>query len=109
MHIRRLGAPGLRGRIVGALLITTVATLAVAALALLGPLERQLRHAELNTLVKEVNHDLASFRRLTPAEVARTEAIRPGSAQRISTVNSLASRTGGEVSLLAYPRVLLAT
>ena len=39
----RPGALGLRGRIVGALLVTTVATLAVAALALLSPLERQLR------------------------------------------------------------------
>jgi hypothetical protein len=31
-------------------LVTAVVTLAVAALALLGPLENSLRHAELNTL-----------------------------------------------------------
>ena len=37
----RRGALGLRGRIVGALLVTTVATLGVAALALLGPLEQR--------------------------------------------------------------------
>jgi len=111
MQFRRLGAPGLRGRIVGALLITTVATLAVAALALLGPLERQLRHAELNTLVKEVNHDLPSFRRMTPAEIASGETTsgKPGAGQRISAANALASRTGGEVNLIAFPRVLLAT
>ncbi len=50
----RRGAFGLQGRIVGALLVTTVATLAVAALALLGPLENSLRNAELKTLKTEV-------------------------------------------------------
>jgi signal transduction histidine kinase len=44
--IPRRGALGLRGRIVGAVLVTTVATLVVAALALLGPLEHKLRAAE---------------------------------------------------------------
>jgi signal transduction histidine kinase len=50
----RRGAFGLQGRIVGAVLVTTVATLAVAALALLGPLENSLRNAELKTLQTEV-------------------------------------------------------
>jgi len=50
----RRGAFGLQGRIVGAVLITTVATLAVAALALLGPLEQSLRNAEKNTLESEL-------------------------------------------------------
>jgi signal transduction histidine kinase len=48
------GALGLRGRIVGAVLFTTVATLAVAAVALLGPLEQSLKNAELTTLRGEV-------------------------------------------------------
>jgi signal transduction histidine kinase len=48
------GGLGLRGRIVGAVLVTTVATLAVAALALLGPLEHKLRDADLTTLKTEV-------------------------------------------------------
>ena len=48
------GGLGLRGRIVGAVLVTTVATLAVAALALLGPLEHKLRDADLATLRTEV-------------------------------------------------------
>jgi signal transduction histidine kinase len=48
------GALGLRGRILGAVLVTTVATLGVAALALLGPLEHSLRTAELTTLRGEV-------------------------------------------------------
>ena len=48
------GALGLRGRIVGAVLVTTVATLAVAAIALLGPLEQSLRNAEKMTLKQDL-------------------------------------------------------
>jgi len=54
------GALGLRGRIVGAVLVTAVATLVVAAVALLGPLEHVLRNAELNTLKKEVTGNTSS-------------------------------------------------
>ena len=57
MNVRarsRRGAFGLQGRIVGAVLVTTVATLAVAALALLGPLENSLRNAEKRTLESEI-------------------------------------------------------
>ena len=50
----RFGALGLRGRIVGAALVTAVATLAVAAVALLGPLESSLRSADQTTLKREV-------------------------------------------------------
>jgi signal transduction histidine kinase len=50
------GAFGLRGRIVGVVLITAVATLAVAALALLGPLEQSLRNAEKTTLKADLSH-----------------------------------------------------
>ncbi len=46
---------GLRGRIVGAVLVTTVATLGVAALALLGPLESRLRGAAKSTLKAELS------------------------------------------------------
>ncbi|MFZ1994834.1 MAG: HAMP domain-containing sensor histidine kinase [Solirubrobacteraceae bacterium] len=48
------GAFGLRGRIVGVVLVTAVATLAVAALALLGPLEQSLRNAEKTTLKNDL-------------------------------------------------------
>jgi signal transduction histidine kinase len=61
-------ALGLRGRILGAVLFTAVATLAVAALTLLGPLEQSLRHAELNTLRNEVG----STKRINPASFERT-------------------------------------
>jgi signal transduction histidine kinase len=45
---------GLRGRIVGAVLITTSATLIVAALTLLGPLEQSLRTAAKTTLKRDL-------------------------------------------------------
>ena len=53
MRARFLGALGLRGRIIGAVLVASVATLVVAALALLGPLEQSLRNAEKTTLKQE--------------------------------------------------------
>jgi signal transduction histidine kinase len=46
----RRPALGLRGRIVGAVLVTTVATLAVAAIALFGPLQKSLRNVAKSTL-----------------------------------------------------------
>ena len=52
----RWSAFGLRGRIVGAVLVTTVATLAVAALGLLPQLETSLRNASLTTLRNDVKH-----------------------------------------------------
>jgi signal transduction histidine kinase len=54
MWARWRGALGLRGRILGVVLVTSVATLAVAAIALLGPLEQSLRNSELHTLQGEV-------------------------------------------------------
>jgi signal transduction histidine kinase len=59
------GGLGLRGRIVGAVLVTTVATLVVAAVALLGPLEHSLRNVAKNTL----RNDLMGTRHTTGALV----------------------------------------
>jgi signal transduction histidine kinase len=50
----RLGALGLRGRIVGAVVVTTVATLGVAAVALFGPLQSSLRNTAKTTLRTEI-------------------------------------------------------
>lgn len=53
MWTRWRGALGLRGRIIGVVLVTSVATLVIAAVALLGPLEQSLRNAEKATLKEE--------------------------------------------------------
>ncbi len=66
----RRRALGLRGRIVGAVLVTAVVTLAVAALALLGPLEHSLRNAELNTLKADLGRSTtAAFAQVDPGLV----------------------------------------
>ncbi len=62
----RRGAFGLQGRIVGAVLVTSLATLAVAAVALLGPLESSLRNADKKTLESEIEG--------TKPDIAKTTA-----------------------------------
>jgi signal transduction histidine kinase len=58
------GALGLRGRIVGAVLVATVVTLVVAAVALLGPLEQSLKNAAMKTLRSDLRHyPIASLER----------------------------------------------
>ncbi len=62
-----LGALGLRARIVGAVLVTAVAALAVAAVVLLGPLEHSLRNAEVTTLKQQVpGSSVIEFSKLDP-------------------------------------------
>jgi signal transduction histidine kinase len=79
----RLGALGLRGRIVGAVLVTAVAALAVAAVALLGPLENSLRNAELQTLKRQVTKSsTASFTRLDPSAAIYHDIPAPPRAPR---------------------------
>jgi signal transduction histidine kinase len=119
--LTRHGAPGLRGRIVGALLVSTVATLAVAALLLLPKLESQLRSEALGTLQHEVADGAGSFTQLTPDEIAdvnvpvKTPAGAQGggatsSSNQVSqAVIALGGRAGATVSLFAYPQVLIAS
>ena len=107
----RWGALGLGGRIVGAVLVTTVATLAVAAIALLGPLEQGLRNAALKTLAGDVKGATASFSKLDLKYVAdRSEKegrlFTEGQAQRRNLVaqqQTLGTRIGATVQLLGYP------
>jgi signal transduction histidine kinase len=110
--LRRRGALGLRWRIVGVVLVTTVATLAVAALALLGPLQNQLRTSELKTLEATVANARSSFRSLSQTDldllnVATGKGEPAGRIQQ--AVHEVQKQTGGDVSLLGYPLTLLAT
>jgi signal transduction histidine kinase len=108
----RRGALGLRGRIVGAVLVTTVATLGVAALALLGPLEQKLRHAAVTTLRSDLGGAASTFRKLDLTYIADSSPVDPAfrsgaydAAQRQlqNAQHALAVRVGGTVDLLAYP------
>jgi len=108
----RLGAPGLRGRIVGAVLVTTVATLAVATIALLGPLEQGLRNAALKTLRADLRKGAVaqSFNRLDlryVLDIARSDPYSSaGQTERqalLARQQALANRLGATVDLFGYP------
>jgi signal transduction histidine kinase len=118
--LRRHGVLGLRGRIVGALLICSVATLAVAALALLPNLESQLRGEAQATLLQEVKAETGTFTQLTPqaiadanvppkapAEAPPSGSSLPATGLVLDDVASLAARAGATISLFAYPQVLI--
>ncbi len=96
----RRAALGLRGRIVGAVLVTTVATLAVAAVALLGPLEQSLRNAAKKTLIHDVRGAVASFRKLDLPDLPLDRSARAALDQQ---QRQLATRVGGVATVLGYP------
>jgi signal transduction histidine kinase len=89
------GALGLRGRILGAVLITTVATLGVAAIALLGPLEQSLRTAELNTLRGEVGSATKSTAGSIAGSVRPFKASNPGAIALAGIQPTKSRATGG--------------
>jgi signal transduction histidine kinase len=99
----RRGALGLRGRIVGAVLVTAVATLAVAALALLGPLEQSLRDAEKVALRSDLGKStIARFSNLALAQVSTSPVEQ---AALYNRQRRLAGRIGGTVAVLGPPAI----
>ena len=109
----RRGALGLRGRIIGLVLFTTAATLAVAALTLLGPLESKLRNSALTTLGKDVRTSSinnSNLDRLDLSHVLDYNAGNPYYQQGAAQVGALrgelvklGSRLGATVALLGAP------
>ena len=107
MADRLRGAFGLRGRIIGVVLVTAVATLAVATILLLGPLENSLRKAEIQSLEKQVNHKTTRvFRALPLGQVLRlTDNAHTDSAAAAlrKAEAGLNRRVGGLVTVLVQP------
>ncbi len=98
-RLRGRGAFGLRGRIVGVVLVTTVATLAVAALALLGPLEQSLRSAERTTLRNHLKDATIDRFEALPSLI---EPLKYGARlQRLQT--QLESTIGATVLVFGFP------
>ena len=96
----RRGALGLRGRIVGAVLVTTVATLGVAALALLGPLEQKLRDAAQTTLQRDIGkHPTRPFTQLNLGNLSKPYDVD----ELQQREQDLATRAGGFAYVLGYP------
>lgn len=109
---RRYGWPssalGLRSRIVGVVLVTTVGTLAVAALALLGPLEQSLRKAEESTLRHELNaRTLQNFTRLQLGAIDQPLSVQGALEQQAlnRAEQTLQSRISATVTVLGGPGV----
>jgi signal transduction histidine kinase len=88
-------------------LITTVATLAVAAVALLGPLEHSLRNADKNALNTALKNSaaLSEFSRMrlvaTPPKSRLPPATPPGRVR--AALAKLGERLGASVYLFGYP------
>jgi signal transduction histidine kinase len=91
---RARGAIGLRGRIVAVVLTTTVATLAIAAVLVLGPLEKSLRKADEQALKKSIPHDVAKrFARLPLGDLNTSGSRAPHQLARAQ--QQLQDETGG--------------
>jgi signal transduction histidine kinase len=91
---RARGAIGLRGRIVAVVLITTVATLAIAAVLVLGPLEKSLRRADEQALKKTIPHNVVKrFGRLPLGDLNTEGSTAPRKLARAQ--QQLQDETGG--------------
>ena len=109
----RRGALGLRGRIVGAVVVTTCATLAVAALALLGPLEQSLRSAALKTLQQDMRYGtIKQFKRLDLRFVldasgfGKHDREKSTGQSQLANLNaleqSIGNRIGAQITMFGY-------
>ncbi len=101
-RLRLRGRPfGLRARIVGVVLVTAVATLVVASVALLGPLEKSLRNAERTSLIHNLTKStIAQFSSIYLNQVGSSKFV----AGRLGSRRArLGGRLDARVSVLAYP------
>ena len=94
---RARSALGLRGRIVGVVLVTTVGTLAIAAVALLGPLENSLRKAEQQTLRHELGRDPTRRFRALPLGLIVTDPHREATTALAQAQTALENQIGGGI------------
>jgi signal transduction histidine kinase len=105
----RRGAFGLQGRIVGAVLVTTVATLAVAALALLGPLENSLRNADKKTLESEIEGTKADIKKTTaPFQSIRLDLLADAEIRPVTTSGPGTGASSGGAGLSPNPKRAIA-
>ncbi|MEA2421178.1 MAG: hypothetical protein QOF55_277 [Thermoleophilaceae bacterium] len=84
----------MRARLVGALVVTSAITLAVAAIALLNPLEKRLSRQEVTSLLATATASRASFEDLS------TDDVTPGSPVLFRLAAGLERRSGARVIVL---------
>jgi signal transduction histidine kinase len=90
-RLSRLPRLGLRSRLVAALVATAAATLAVAALALLSPLEHKLRNEDVKFLTQNALAALPTVRELDATQAQK------GSPELNHVIRGLERRTGARV------------
>jgi signal transduction histidine kinase len=91
---------------VGAVLVTAVATLAVAAVALLGPLESSLRNASMKTLQAEVRGAAANFNGVKLSDLPLASTAGHDARVDLATEQQLLDqRFSAIVAVLGYPEV----
>jgi signal transduction histidine kinase len=121
----RFGALGLRGRIIGVVLVTAAAALGVAAITLLSRLESSIKQAEGKTLRSELRQSnvLKPFKDGSPgnllfAQLCIADPRDCGAAEKVisrrgdrvqdrlnTAAGRLSERLGASVVLLGYPSV----
>jgi signal transduction histidine kinase len=92
----RLAVLGLRPRLLGALMLTSVVTVLVAALALLPPLEHRLRADGEASVFTAINVSSSEFKDM---DVGRRTGL-PNPIQLAAATRQLSKRTGGQVTVL---------
>ncbi|HEX5193953.1 MAG TPA: HAMP domain-containing sensor histidine kinase [Solirubrobacteraceae bacterium] len=101
---RARGAIGLRGRIVAVVLITTVTTLAIAAVLVLGPLEKSLGHADQSALSKAVPR--GTRHTFSQLPLGKVNSQPWAHASLVAAQHTLQKETGGAfVTVLGSPGV----
>ncbi|HVS28982.1 MAG TPA: HAMP domain-containing sensor histidine kinase [Solirubrobacteraceae bacterium] len=92
---------GLRPRLVAALVLTGAVTIGVAALAVLGPLERKLNREELTTLTSDATGISGSFNDLTKRDLQQRPSPQPRfSPKLLRLVRQLRRRTQARVVIV---------
>ena len=87
----------------GAVLLTAVVTMGVAAAVLLGPLESSLRNAAQNTFESELRHATTDFRRLDLSGLLTAKRAPTARAALYNAQQQLGGRVGANVAVLGFP------
>jgi signal transduction histidine kinase len=107
--VTRRRAFGLRPRLLAALVFTSVVTLAVAALALLPPLQSRLTDQAANDLENATSADQPLFERDIVASLAKTRKDRSSPEDRLSTLGVDIAARAFRLRLRTDARVIVAS
>jgi signal transduction histidine kinase len=105
----RRRAFGLRPRLLAALVFTSIVTLAVAALALLPPLQQRLTDQAANDLENATRTDAPLFHDAIVSDLKRTKRARQSPEDRLSSLSGAISNRAFRLRLRTDARVIVAS